>query len=61
VEAEARTQLANDPEPPDYLFDVPVGFANAVVPYRYDMAGPVYEELDPVTERRSLLSRLLGR
>jgi hypothetical protein len=74
-EAEARTHLANDPDPADYLFDVPVGFANAVVPYRYDTGERVYEELDriadtvprrdrgtaPPTVRRSLFSWLFGR
>jgi hypothetical protein len=72
-ESEARTHLANDPDPCDYLFDVPVGFANAVVPYRYDTGDRVYEELDRVTveklrdgrgaapPRRSFLSRLFGR
>jgi hypothetical protein len=76
AEAEARANLANDPDPCDYLFDVPVAFAHAVVPYRYDMGDHVYEELDrvadeaprraapgagPAPARRSFLSRLFGR
>jgi hypothetical protein len=72
-EATARAELANDPDPCDHLFDVPVLFANAVVPYRYDEGDHVYEELAPAPgagrgrdgsagpRRRSLLSRLLGR
>ncbi len=74
-EAQARMELANDPDPCDYFFDVPVGFANAVVGYRYDEGDHEYEELDPITgegprrdpgaapaaARRSFLSRIFGR
>lgn len=75
-EAQARVELANDPDPScDFFFEVPVRFANAVVGYRYDEGDHVYEELDPVTgegprrnpgaatapARRSFLSRIFGR
>jgi len=71
-EEQARLELANDPDPCDFFFDVPVGFANAVVGYRYDEGDHEYEELDRVTgegprrdlsaatapARRSFLSRV---
>lgn len=67
AEAEARRQLRDDPDPADFLFDVPVAFASALVPYRYDEGDHVYEELERVAARerprsvRSFLARLLGR